>query len=159
METAQILCTLKDVPSFLGVYPSDILPPSITRSATLIVNTDPHTASGTHWLAIHLNHDPTLVIFSIPMAYGLSSPLSLLSCVARAPSGNKKQPGCKNGPVQSAGNTVVYSYPTYTVGTRRASLWASLIPPPLTARSAAYSHQSLERCVRNVPVVSVALHL
>ena len=36
METAQILCTLKDVPSFLGVYPSDILPPapSVTRSAT-----------------------------------------------------------------------------------------------------------------------------
>jgi hypothetical protein len=54
MDTAQILCTLKDVPSFLGVYPSDILPPSITRPTTLIVNTDPHTASGTHWLAIHL---------------------------------------------------------------------------------------------------------
>jgi hypothetical protein len=54
MDTAQILCTLKDVPSFLGVYPSDILPASITRSATLIVNADPHTACGTHWLAIHL---------------------------------------------------------------------------------------------------------
>ena len=26
MDTAQILCTLKDVPSILGVYPSDILP-------------------------------------------------------------------------------------------------------------------------------------
>ena len=51
-----MLCTLKDVISFLGVYPSDILPspPSLTRSATLIVNTDPHTANGTHWLAIHL---------------------------------------------------------------------------------------------------------
>jgi hypothetical protein len=36
------------------VYPSDILPPSITRSATLIVNTYPHTANGTHWLALHL---------------------------------------------------------------------------------------------------------
>ena len=58
MDTAQILCTLKDVPSFLGVYPSDILPPSITRSATLIVNTDPHTAKGSHWLAIHLNPRP-----------------------------------------------------------------------------------------------------
>ena len=54
MDTAQILCKLKDVPSFLGVYPSDILPPSITLCANLIVNTDPHTASGTHWLANHL---------------------------------------------------------------------------------------------------------
>jgi len=54
MDTAQILCTLKDLPSFLGVYPSDILSPSITRSATLIVNTDPHTPSGTQCLAIHL---------------------------------------------------------------------------------------------------------
>ena len=53
-DKAQILCKIKAVPSFLGVYPSDILPPSITRSANLIVNTDPHTASGTHLLAIHL---------------------------------------------------------------------------------------------------------
>ena len=54
MDTAQILCTLKEVPSFMGVYPSDILPPLITCSATLIVNTDPHSAKGRHWLAIHL---------------------------------------------------------------------------------------------------------
>ena len=44
----------KGLPSFLGVYPSDILPPSITRSATLIVKTDPNTAKRTHWLAIYL---------------------------------------------------------------------------------------------------------
>ena len=54
MDTAQILCALKDVPLFLGVYPSDILPLSIARSATLFVNTVRHTAKGTHWLAIHL---------------------------------------------------------------------------------------------------------
>jgi hypothetical protein len=54
MDTEQILCSLKDVASFLGVYPSDILLPSITCSATLIVNTDQHTAKGTHWLALHL---------------------------------------------------------------------------------------------------------
>ena len=54
LETAQILCTLKHVLSFLDVYPSDILPPLITCSATVIVNTDPHTAKGTHWLAIRL---------------------------------------------------------------------------------------------------------
>ena len=76
MDTAQILCTLKEVPSFLGVYPSDILPPSITRSATLIVNTDPHTASGTHWLAVHLQPRSYSIYFLISMAYLLSSPLS-----------------------------------------------------------------------------------
>jgi len=55
MDTAQIICTLKDGPSFLGVYPSDILPPPpLMRPATLIVNTDPHTAKRKHWLAIHL---------------------------------------------------------------------------------------------------------
>ena len=54
MYTAQVHSTLKDVPLCLGVYPSDILPPSITRPSTLIVNTDPHTASGTHWLAMYL---------------------------------------------------------------------------------------------------------
>ena len=53
MDTPQILCTLTDVTSFLGGYPSNILPPSITRSATLIVNTDPLIAKRTHWLGIH----------------------------------------------------------------------------------------------------------
>ena len=51
MDTSQILCTLKNVLSFLGVYPSDMLPPPwVTRSATLIVNSDPHT----NCLAVHL---------------------------------------------------------------------------------------------------------
>jgi hypothetical protein len=44
-----------DMPSFLGMYPSDILPPPpVTRSMTLIVNTNPHTAKEMHCLAIHL---------------------------------------------------------------------------------------------------------
>ena len=50
----QILCTLQNVKSFLGVFPSDLLPHSITtRSGTVIINTDPHTEGGSHWLAIH----------------------------------------------------------------------------------------------------------
>jgi hypothetical protein len=54
MDTLQIMCCLRDVGSFLGVYPPDLLPQqSIARSGTLIVNTDPHTESGSHWLAIH----------------------------------------------------------------------------------------------------------
>ena len=51
----QILCALRNVPSFLGVYPSDLLPThAITRPGTVIINADPHTRSGSHWLAIRL---------------------------------------------------------------------------------------------------------
>ena len=48
------MCCLRYVGSFLGAFPSDLLPGHyIARSGTLIVNTDPHTESGSHWLAIH----------------------------------------------------------------------------------------------------------
>ena len=54
MDTRQIMCCLRYVISFLGFFPSDLLPqPSITLCDTLIVNTDPHTENGSHWLAIH----------------------------------------------------------------------------------------------------------
>jgi len=42
------------VKSFLGVFPSDMLPCSVTQPSTVIVNTDAHTQSGSHWLAIRL---------------------------------------------------------------------------------------------------------
>jgi len=50
----QILCTLRNVKSFVGVYSSDLIPHSIIESSCLILNTDPHTEKGTHWLAIYL---------------------------------------------------------------------------------------------------------
>ena len=54
MDNRQIMCSLRNVSSFLGVFPSDVLlQHSIARSGTLIVNTDPHTETGSHWLAIH----------------------------------------------------------------------------------------------------------
>ena len=54
MDTVQILCTLCDVSSFLDVFPSDLLPQSIAQtSTTVIVNADPHTEGGSHWLAVH----------------------------------------------------------------------------------------------------------
>jgi hypothetical protein len=54
MDTKQIACALKDVRSFLGVFPSDLLPHSIPQTTcTVIINTDPHTESGSHWLAVH----------------------------------------------------------------------------------------------------------
>ena len=117
MNSAQILCTLKDVPSFLGVYPSDILPHSITRSVTLTVNKDPHTAKGTHWLAIHLQ--PRSYSGYFFDSYGLSPLIpSILTFLRRvSPSGNTTRPSCKDGPVQSAANTAVYSHSTWTAGT------------------------------------------
>jgi hypothetical protein len=46
---------MRDVGSFLGIFHSDLLPKyPIARSGTLIVKTDRHTESGSHWLAIHL---------------------------------------------------------------------------------------------------------
>jgi len=56
METVQILCTLRDVSSFLNVFPSDLLPQSVTQNASVIVNADPHTEIGSHWLAVHFRH-------------------------------------------------------------------------------------------------------
>jgi len=53
MNSTQILFTIKDVRSFLGVFPSDMLPPSVTQSGTVIIKSDPHTEKGSHWLAVH----------------------------------------------------------------------------------------------------------
>jgi len=53
MDTVQILCALRDVSSFLDVFPSDLLPQSITRTFTVIVNADPHTEERSHWLGVH----------------------------------------------------------------------------------------------------------
>jgi hypothetical protein len=54
MDTLQILCVMQGVKSFVGVFASDLIPHSVTRSGSLIINTDPHTEKGTHWLAIHI---------------------------------------------------------------------------------------------------------
>jgi len=53
MDNLQLLCKLRNVNSFLDVYASDLPPLSITKTCTAIVNADPHTEGGSHWLAIH----------------------------------------------------------------------------------------------------------
>ena len=53
MDTLQILCTLRDVRTFLGVFPSELLPHSLTQLSTIIVNFDPHTEESFHWPAIN----------------------------------------------------------------------------------------------------------
>jgi hypothetical protein len=53
MSTVQILCTLRNAKTFLGDFPSDLLPRTITQLGTIIVNCDPHTEDGSHWLVIN----------------------------------------------------------------------------------------------------------
>jgi hypothetical protein len=81
MDTIQIVCTLKNVKSFLGVYPSDLLPHSIhQQTVTVILKTDPHTQAGTHWLAIHFQQKSSTAFFYD--SYGLPPPsddLNILS--------------------------------------------------------------------------------
>jgi len=55
MDTVQILCTLRNVNSFLDVYAFDLLPRLITKTCTSIVNSDPHTKGGSHWPSIHFH--------------------------------------------------------------------------------------------------------
>jgi hypothetical protein len=51
MDTMQLLSSQRNVPTFLGVYQFDLLfEHAITRPSTVIINTDPHTMSGSHWL-------------------------------------------------------------------------------------------------------------
>ena len=48
------MCCLRDVRTFLGVFPFNLLPPySIAQYVTLILNTDPHIETGPHWLVVH----------------------------------------------------------------------------------------------------------
>jgi len=70
MDTVQITCTLNNVKSFLGAFPSDLLPHSITQPSTVIVNTDAHTQTGSHWLAIRL--EPWAFTAFYFDSYGLS---------------------------------------------------------------------------------------
>jgi hypothetical protein len=48
MDTMQILCTLRDVNSFLDVFPFDLQPLSGARFLTLIVHADTHTKEVSH---------------------------------------------------------------------------------------------------------------
>lgn len=55
MFSTQINKILERVPHFIGCFPRDKLPEIIRRPASLIVNTDPSTEPGEHWVAIHID--------------------------------------------------------------------------------------------------------
>lgn len=46
-----------------GVYASDRLPRAVSTPAAIVVNTDPHTRGGTHWLAIFIDEKGELDFF------------------------------------------------------------------------------------------------
>lgn len=49
--------------TFGGVYPSDILPKKRKQFSTFIMNLDPHTLPGSHWIAIHFLNKKTAFYF------------------------------------------------------------------------------------------------
>lgn len=57
LTTRELDQALKGTPLFIGVFACDRLPASVTVPATLIVNTDPATEPGEHWIAIYLQRD------------------------------------------------------------------------------------------------------
>jgi len=59
MDTVHILCTLREVCSFLDLFPSDLLPKLITQIPTVIVNADPHTEGCSHSLAVYFRPKST----------------------------------------------------------------------------------------------------
>jgi hypothetical protein len=46
-----------------GVYPCDFLPYYIQTPAAIVVNSEPHTSSGLHWMAIFINMNRELEFF------------------------------------------------------------------------------------------------
>ena len=84
MDTVQIICSLKNVRSFLGVYPSDLLPHSIhEQTGTIILNTDPHTQEGTHWLAFHFQPKSSTAFFFDSYGQPPPSDLNILTFLKR----------------------------------------------------------------------------
>lgn len=64
MNSLQVEWCLKKLPvQNVGVFPSDCLPIKITPSTAFVVNTDPHTKTGTHWIAIYLDKHQRLEYF------------------------------------------------------------------------------------------------
>ena len=81
MDTVQIICTLRDITKFRGVYPSDLLPTSI-QLGTVIINAIPHPREGSHWLATHFNYPLSVAFYFDSNGRALSDP-NILSFLKR----------------------------------------------------------------------------
>ena len=84
MDTVQIMCSLKNVKSFLSVYPSDLLPHSIHQQTdSVILNTDPQTQEGTQWLAIQFQPKSSTAFYFDSYGQPPPSDLNILSFLKR----------------------------------------------------------------------------
>jgi hypothetical protein len=78
MNTEQINCTLYSVPwiasTYVGCFPVDKLPVVDSLPMAMIVNADPSTKPGTHWMALYFTVDRRCEFFDSlgrqPHAYG-----------------------------------------------------------------------------------------
>ena len=123
MDTLQIICSLWDVRSFLGVFPSDLLPHSITLSGIVIINADPYTQKLSHWLAVHFRPRSYSYFdfYGLPRLFQLSN----LSFDTIAPSGITTRYSCRVLLEPSAANTVVCKPCTWIEVTIRSNSSAS----------------------------------
>lgn len=64
MDEKEIADLLDNLPCFLGVYARDELPKKITKWPTaLVVNTDPRSRPGEHWVAFFMRDKDTIEYF------------------------------------------------------------------------------------------------
>lgn len=68
MNTSQIEQTLRGIPTFAGVFPSDMLPKEFNKPSTFIINLDPHFLAGSHWIAVTIKPNSFAWYFD---SYGL----------------------------------------------------------------------------------------
>ena len=71
MNTRQIQKQLRGYKNFIGVYPSDSIPP-LGIGEAVIVNTDPQDKPGEHWVAMYMSEEVELEYFD---SFGIA-PLS-----------------------------------------------------------------------------------
>jgi hypothetical protein len=58
MNTSQLRIALQNIPGdTIGVYAADEIPTVWSKPAAIIANTDDHTKSGTHWVAMYVGRD------------------------------------------------------------------------------------------------------
>ena len=148
MDTVQIICSLKDFKSFLGVYPSDLLPHSIhQQTGTVILNTDPHTQEGTHWLAIHFQPKSSTAFFFDSYGQPPPSDLNILSFLKRnCTVWNYNTHHGKDLQASCVVTTVAFSPCIWTRGTHRNSLCDCLPLASQIVKSCSYSPETLDPC-------------
>lgn len=121
MDTVQIECALRHLPTFAGVFPSDMLPHA--SSGTFIVNTDAHTEPGTHWLAIHLDKRSLTGYYFDSCDCSLTSrPSSISSGATASLAGLATLASCRASPATCAASTHASSLCTWTGVCARKSL-------------------------------------